>query len=134
MNAQIGKNVNHKFSLHNSSNRNGEHLIDFTLENRLTCFNTKFHKREGKLWTYCDTMSWIYAHTCIHTCVCAPIPVCACVCVCVCVFVCMYIYICVCAPTHTRTYMHAHTHAHTYTHIYMWRDELDSAWVSNFKC
>ena len=24
MNAQIGKNVNHKFSLHNSSNRNGE--------------------------------------------------------------------------------------------------------------
>ena len=33
MNAQIGKNVNHKFSLHNSSNRNGEHLTDFTLEN-----------------------------------------------------------------------------------------------------
>ena len=32
MNAQIGKNVNHKFSLHNSSNRNGEHLMDFTLE------------------------------------------------------------------------------------------------------
>ena len=35
MNAQIGKNVNHKFSLHNSSNRNGEHLTDFMLENRL---------------------------------------------------------------------------------------------------
>ena len=34
MNAQIGKNVNHKFSLHNSSNRNGQHLTDFTLENR----------------------------------------------------------------------------------------------------
>ena len=33
MNAQIGKNVNLKFSLHNSSNWNGEHLIDFTLEN-----------------------------------------------------------------------------------------------------
>ena len=35
MNAQIGKNVNHKFSLNNSSN-----------------LNTKFQKREGKLWTY----------------------------------------------------------------------------------
>ena len=46
MNAQIGKNVNHKFSLHNSSNRNGQHLIDFMLENRLTCLNTKFQKRE----------------------------------------------------------------------------------------
>ena len=32
MNAQISKNVN-KFSLHNSSNRNGVHLTDFTTEN-----------------------------------------------------------------------------------------------------
>ena len=55
MNAQIGKNVNNKLSLHNSSNSNGEHLTDFTLENRLTCFNTKFQKREGKLWTYTCT-------------------------------------------------------------------------------
>ena len=38
-NAQIGKNVNHK--LHMSS-RNGKHLTDFMLENRLTCSNTKF--------------------------------------------------------------------------------------------
>ena len=52
MNAQIGKNVNHKFILHNLSNRNGQHLTDFTLENRLTCLNTKFQKRKGKLWTY----------------------------------------------------------------------------------
>ena len=52
MNAQIGKNVNNKFSLHNSSNRNGKHLTDFTQENRLTCLNTKFQKRKGKLWTY----------------------------------------------------------------------------------
>ena len=52
MNAQIGKNVNHKFSLHNSSNRNGEHLTDFTLGNWLTCLNIKFQKRQGKLWTY----------------------------------------------------------------------------------
>ena len=51
MNAQIGKNVNHKFSLHNSSNRNGQHLTNFTLENRLAYLNTNFQKREGKLWT-----------------------------------------------------------------------------------
>ena len=54
MKAQIGKNVNNKFSLHNSSNRNGEHLTDFVLENRLTYLNTKFQKRKGKLWTNTD--------------------------------------------------------------------------------
>ena len=52
MNAQIGTNVNHKFSLHNLSNRNGEHQTDFTLENRLICLNTKFQKKKRKLWTY----------------------------------------------------------------------------------
>ena len=52
MNARIGKNINPKFSLHNSSNRNGDYPTDFTLENRLTCLNTKFQKRNGKLWTY----------------------------------------------------------------------------------
>ena len=45
-------NVNIKFSLYNSSSRNVEHLRDFTLENRLTCLNTKFQERKGKLWTY----------------------------------------------------------------------------------
>ena len=52
MNTQIGKSVNNKFSLHNSSDRNGEHLLDFTRENRLTCLNAKFQKRKRKLWTY----------------------------------------------------------------------------------
>ena len=52
MNAQIGKNVNHKFSLHNSSNRNEEHQTDSTLENILICLNTKFQNKEGKIWTY----------------------------------------------------------------------------------
>ena len=52
MNAQIGKNRNNKYSLHNASNRNGQHLIDFMIENRLTCLKTNFQKREGKLWTY----------------------------------------------------------------------------------
>ena len=28
------------------------HLTDFMIENRLTCLNTNFQKREGKLWTY----------------------------------------------------------------------------------
>ena len=35
-----------------TSNRNGQHLIDFMIENRLTCLNTNFQKREVKLWTY----------------------------------------------------------------------------------
>ena len=52
MNAQIGKNGNNKYSLHNASNRNGQHLTDFMIENRLTCLNTNYQKREGKLWTY----------------------------------------------------------------------------------
>ena len=33
------------------SNKNGERLTDFTLENRLTCLNTKFQKRGEKPWT-----------------------------------------------------------------------------------
>ena len=54
MNAQIGKNGNNKYSLHNRSNRNGQqiYLTDFMIENRLTCLNTNYQKREGKLWTY----------------------------------------------------------------------------------
>ena len=55
MNALIGKDENNKFCLHNSSNRNGEYLANFSLENRLVCLNTKFQKWEGKLWTYPDT-------------------------------------------------------------------------------
>ena len=50
MNAQIGKNVNHKFSLHNSSNRNGEHLTVFTQKIDLHASIQNF--RKGKLWTY----------------------------------------------------------------------------------
>ena len=52
VNAQIGKNVNNKFSLHNWSNRNGKHQTNFTLENGRTCLHTKCQKRKGKLWTY----------------------------------------------------------------------------------
>ena len=49
MNAQIGKNGNNKYSLHNTSNRNGQHLTDFMIENRLACLNTNYQRREGKL-------------------------------------------------------------------------------------
>ena len=52
MNAQIGKNRNNGYSLHNTSNRNGQHLKESMMENRLTCLNTNYQKREGKLWTY----------------------------------------------------------------------------------
>ena len=48
MNAQIGKKVNHKFSLHNSSNRNTEHLTDFTRENRLSCPSILNFRQERK--------------------------------------------------------------------------------------
>ena len=51
MNPQIVKNVNNKFNLHDSTNRNREHLTDFTQENGLTFLNTKFQKRKGKRWT-----------------------------------------------------------------------------------
>ena len=51
MNAQIGKNGN-KYSLHNMSNRNGQHLTDFLIENSLTFLNTNNKKGKGKLWTY----------------------------------------------------------------------------------
>ena len=41
-----------KFSLHNTINKNGEYLKDFTLENGFRCLNNKFQKRKEKLWTY----------------------------------------------------------------------------------
>ena len=46
MNAQTDKNINNKFCLHNSSNRNGEHITEFSHENEQTCLNTKFQKRK----------------------------------------------------------------------------------------
>ena len=49
MNAQIGKNRNKKYSLHNTANRKGQPLTDFMIENRLTCLNTNDQKRKGKI-------------------------------------------------------------------------------------
>ena len=36
MNAQIAKNGNNRHSFHNTSDRNGQHLTEFMMENRLT--------------------------------------------------------------------------------------------------
>ena len=52
LNAEIGQNIHHKFTYHFTSNRNGEYLEHFLIENGLLCINTPFQKRRGKLWTY----------------------------------------------------------------------------------
>ena len=55
MNAQIDKDGNNKFGLHNSLNRNDEYQVEFSFKNRFSCQNTKFQKRVGKLWKYTYT-------------------------------------------------------------------------------
>ena len=52
----------------------------------------------------CDTMSWIYAHTCIYMCAC----------VCVCIYIYIYANTHVCAHTHTPTHTYTRTYIHTY--------------------
>ena len=49
LNAQIGQSAHHKFTY--TSNRNGEDLEHFLIENGLLCINTRFQKRREKLWT-----------------------------------------------------------------------------------
>ena len=52
LNAQIGKTEATNTAFTTRQKRNGQHLTDFMIENRLTCLNTNYQKREGKLWTY----------------------------------------------------------------------------------
>ena len=53
MNAHLGRDkAQHKFSYHERTNRNGEHLQTFLMENKLVCLNTRFQKRIGKKWTH----------------------------------------------------------------------------------
>ena len=55
MNAQIGKNKNNKFCLHNSPNRNGEYPVEFSFKNKFLGLNIKLRKRKkGKqqIYTY----------------------------------------------------------------------------------
>ena len=47
MNAQTDNDETNKFCLHNSLNKNGEYLTDFSLENRVIWVYTKFQKKEG---------------------------------------------------------------------------------------
>ena len=77
---------------------------------------TKVQPREWKeeskrtntdLGQLCDTMSSIYAHICIHPCVCTH----------TCVRVCVYIYIYIYARAHVCVHTHTHTHIHTYTYL-----------------
>ena len=55
MNAQIGKDKN-KFCIHNSSNRNGEHLTELSLE-KGTNLILNSRKRKGKLYIYNTSLS-----------------------------------------------------------------------------
>ena len=49
-NARLGKDIA-AFTYHESTNRNGELLHNFALENNLLVTNTRFQKKESKLWT-----------------------------------------------------------------------------------
>ena len=60
MNVQISKDENNKFGLLKLPYRNGKYRTNFLHENNLSYLNTKFQKREGKLWTY------IYQNTAKH--------------------------------------------------------------------
>ena len=52
-NAHLGQNEKSPFTMYKESNRNGEHLEKFLLENGMYCLNSRFRKKEGKLWTHC---------------------------------------------------------------------------------
>ena len=53
-NAQLGQNDNGNFpySFHQNTNRNGNILNNYILENNLICLNTHFQKRCGQSWTH----------------------------------------------------------------------------------
>ena len=55
MNIQISEDENNKFCLHSLPNRNDKHLTNFSFEKNISCLDTKFQKREGKLWTYTNS-------------------------------------------------------------------------------
>ena len=53
MNSQI----NAHYSYHQTTNRNGQYLLDYQTENNLLCLNTHFQKRHSKFWTYTNPNS-----------------------------------------------------------------------------
>ncbi|MEE8288342.1 MAG: reverse transcriptase domain-containing protein [Nitrosomonadaceae bacterium] len=50
-NAHVGRE-DATFSYHETTNRNGKTLVDFTTEMNLEITNVRFRKKEGKQWTY----------------------------------------------------------------------------------
>ena len=50
--AQLGQNNGFKYYFRELTNRNGNMLIYYLLENKLLCLNTYFQKRQGQSWTY----------------------------------------------------------------------------------
>ena len=55
MNAQVHRDEKNKFFLQNMLNKNDEHQINFSQENIPSCLNTRYHKREKKLWIHTNT-------------------------------------------------------------------------------
>lgn len=51
-NAKLGNTDSFQNSFHAETNRNGEWLKDFLIENKLVCLNTLYQKRTGKKWTF----------------------------------------------------------------------------------
>ena len=52
LNAQLGPSHANRYALHTKSNRNGEYLEHFLIQNSLCCLNMQFQKREGKKWSH----------------------------------------------------------------------------------
>ena len=50
-NARIGRE-DANFTFHETTNKNGEHLLNLALEKEFVIANTSFQKKSGKLWTY----------------------------------------------------------------------------------
>ena len=57
LNAHLGKNDGFNYSIHLESNDNGKRLEQLALEEKMTVTNTRFRKKESKLWTYKSDMS-----------------------------------------------------------------------------
>ena len=51
-NAHLGQDNGYKFAYHQTTNRNGQMLNDFLIENNMICLNTKLQKWEEQLWTH----------------------------------------------------------------------------------
>ena len=66
VNAQIGKDEDNRFCLHNLPNRNDEVLTDFLLENSFSCLNIKFQKREGNNGSTSTQMALKHSSLYIH--------------------------------------------------------------------